>query len=148
MQVPLEVSVQLRYLFQDKGNRGKELLKMYAKRLNATIYRHAKKLLADKSVDKIKYNHGRPRRVLPRDKRLILCQIHIIREQYGSSTVKRLGVSAGVRKDVSDETVRRVLRDAGYRFFYSRKKSLLKKGDLKKRRKFARKFNKILTDNL
>ena len=28
-QVPLEVSVNLRYLYKDKGIRGKELLKMY-----------------------------------------------------------------------------------------------------------------------
>ena len=146
MQVPLEVSVDLRYLFQDKGIRGKELLKMYPKLSKATIYRHAKKPLADKTVDKRKHNHGRPRKISPQDKRLILRQIHILREQYGSFTIKRLRVSAGVRKDVSDETVRRVLRDAGYRFLHSRKKGLLKKDDLKKRRKFARKFAKMLTD--
>ena len=55
-------------------------------------------------------------------------------------------VSAGVRKDVSDETVRRVLLGAGYRFLHYRKKGLLKKDDLKKRHKFARKVTKILTD--
>ena len=49
-------------------------------------------------------------------KRLILRQIPILGEQYGSFTIKRLRVSAGVRKDVSDETVRLVLRGAGYRF--------------------------------
>ena len=56
-------------------------------------------------------------------------------------------VSAGVRKDISDETVRRVLRGAGYQFLHSRKKGLLKKDDLKKRRKFARKVTEMLTDN-
>ena len=55
-------------------------------------------------------------------------------------------VSAGVRKDVSDETVRRVLRGAGYQFLHSRKKGLSKKDGLKKRRKFARKVTKMLTD--
>ena len=30
-QVPLEVSVHLRYLYQDKGVSGKKLLKMYPK---------------------------------------------------------------------------------------------------------------------
>ena len=148
MQVPLEVSVHLRYLFQDKGIRGKELLKMYPKLSKATIYRHAKKPLADKTVDKRKHNHGRPRKISPRDKRLILRQIRILREQYGSFTIKRLRVSAGVKKDVSDEIVRLVLRGAGYQFLHSRKKDLLKKNDLKKRRKFVRKVAKMLIDKL
>ena len=135
-QVPLEVSVNLRYLYQDKGIRGKELLKMYPKLL-IKLY---------KTVDKREHNHGRPRKVSPRDKSLILRQIPILREQYGSFTIKRLRVSAGVRKYVSDETVRRVLRGAGYQFLHSRKKDLLKKVDLKKKRKFARKVTKMLTD--
>ena len=36
-------------------------------------------------------------------------------------------ISAGVREDASDETVRRVLRDASYRFLHSRKKDLSEK---------------------
>ena len=61
-------------------------------------------------------------------------------------TTNKTVKSAGVRKDVSDETVRRVLRGAGYQFLHSRKKDLLKNNDLKKRRKFARKVTKMLTD--
>ena len=49
-------------------------------------------------------------------------------------------------KDVSDKTVRLVLLGSGYRFLHSRKKDLLKKDDLKKRRKFGCKFSKMLTD--
>ena len=70
----------------------------------------------------------------------IFCQIPIRRQQNESFTIKRLRVSAGVRKDVSDETVSGVLRGAGYRSLHSRKKALFKKDDLKKRHKFARKF--------
>ena len=47
---------------------------------------------------------------------------------------------------MSHETVRRILRSAGYRFLHSRRKSLLKKEYLKKRRKFSRKVTKMLTD--
>ena len=54
IQVPLEVSVHLRYLYQDKNVRAKELLRMYSKLSKATIYRHAKKSLADETVDKKK----------------------------------------------------------------------------------------------
>ena len=104
------------------------------------------KPLADKTVDKRKHNHDRPRKISPRDKRLILRQIRILREQYGFFTIKRLGDSAGVRKNVSDETMTRVLHGAAYRFLHSRKKGLLKKNNLKKRRKFAHKVAKMLSD--
>ena len=87
---------------------------MYPKLSKATIYRHAKKPVADKTGDKRKHNHGRPIKISPPDKHLILRHIPVLREQYGSFTIKRLGVCAGVRKDVSDETVRRVLRGAVY----------------------------------
>ena len=145
-QVPLEVSVHLRYLYQDKGIRGKKILKIYPKLSKATIYRHHKKPLADKTLDKLKHNHGRPRRISPWDKHIILHQIHILREQYGSFTIKRSRVRAEVKKDVSDETVRHVLHGAGYRFLHFRKKGLLKKHDLKKRHKFAQKVAKMLTN--
>ena len=143
-QVPLEVSVHLRYLYQEKDIREKEILKTYPKLSKATIYRRTKKPVADKTVDKRNHNHGRPREISPRDKRLILCQIALLREQYGFFTIKRLRVCAGVRKDESDKTVRHVLHRTGYQFSHSRKKSLLKKVDLKKRRKFSRKVTKIL----
>ncbi len=40
--VPKETSIYMRYLFQDKGLRGDELLKRFPKYSKATIYRHAK----------------------------------------------------------------------------------------------------------
>ena len=40
-QIPLEVSIHIRYLYQDKGLRGKELLKKYPMCSKASIYRHA-----------------------------------------------------------------------------------------------------------
>ena len=70
----------------------------------------------------------------------------LLREQYRSFAIKRLRVSAIVRKDVSDETVRFILRGAGYRFLHSRKKGLLKRNDLKNRHKFPCKVTKMLTD--
>ena len=63
-----------------------------------------------------------------------------------SFTIKRLRVSTGVRKYLSDETVRRILHGAGYRFLHYRKKGSLKKDDLKKRCKFSRKVTKMLND--
>ena len=103
---------------------------MYPKLPKEGIYQHAKKPKADKTADKRKQNHGRLRKISPRDKRPILRQIPILREQYGSFVVKGLRYAVGVRKDVSDETGRPILRGAGYRFLRSRKKGLLKKNDL------------------
>ena len=70
----------------------------------------------------------------------------LLRNQYGSLTIKRLRVSAIVRKDVSDETVRFILRGASYRFLHSKKMGLLKRNDLQNRRKFPCKVTKMLTD--
>ena len=50
---------------QDKSIRGKAVLKMYTKLSKATIYRHAKTPAADKTINKRKYNHDRPRKVSP-----------------------------------------------------------------------------------
>ena len=71
-QVSLEVSVYLRYLYQEKDIRGKELLKIYTALSKATIYWHAKKHVADKTVDERNLNHGRPTKISPRDELLIL----------------------------------------------------------------------------
>ena len=119
---------------------------MYLKLSKAAFYRQAKKPVADETVEKRKRNHGRLIKISPRNKHLILRQIPILWEQYGSFTIKRLRVSTGVRKYLSDETVRRILHGAGYRFLHYRKKGSLKKDDLKKRCKFSRKVTKMLND--
>lgn len=90
--------------------RGKELLKMYTKLQKATIYFHFKELQ------------------LTQEKPVILRQIPILREQCWSFTVKLWRVSAWVRKDISNETKRRVLHGASYQVLHSRKKDLFKKG--------------------
>ena len=64
---------------------------------------------------------------------------------YTIKAILVLRVSTGVRKDVSDEAVKRVLCGAGYQFLHSRKNGLLKKGDLRKKWKFNHKVTKMLT---
>ena len=76
-QVPLEVSVHLRYLYQDKCIREKQILKMYPKLSKAIIYGHAKEPAVDQFVDKRKRNHDKPRKISPRGKHLVLRQICI-----------------------------------------------------------------------
>ena len=75
---------------------------MYTKLSKATTYGHAKKPVAEKTVD-----HGRPRKISSRDKGLIFLQIPILRQQHGSFTISPLRDSAKVMNDVSGETVSR-----------------------------------------
>ena len=118
---------------------------MYSK---ATIYRHAKKTIGASVVfDKRTKNKGRPRKLTDRDRRSLLRQVPLLREAVGSFTTKRLRVAAGIDVNVCDETVRRVLRQAGYRYYHSRKKGLLTKMDLQLRLKLARKVRRLLPQN-
>ena len=61
-----------------------------------------------------------------------------LRETLGSFTIQKLRLTAGINKNIHDETVRRFMRSKGYRYYHSRKKGLLTKLDLLKRVKFCR----------
>ena len=145
-RVPLAVSIHWRYLHQDQKKTWKEIaaLKKYAKYSKATICRHTKRPIGDDVIDKWKNNKGRPPKRTARDKRIILRQVEILRRDYGYFTTKRLKVFAGVSPEISDETVRRVMRAAGYRYLHSRKKGVLSRKDLNIRYKFAKKVRKLL----
>ena len=91
-----------------------------------------------------KYNQGRAQNLTERDKHNILRQVEILRRDYGYFTTKRLKVFPGVSADVSDETVRRVLRANGFKYTHSRKKGVLSRRDLDIRFKFAKHVRKRL----
>ena len=145
-KIPLQVSVHLRYLYQDKGVRGKELLKVYPMYSRTSIYRHAAKPIIEKKLT-VRSKNGRPCILSPRDKRSILRQIPILRKTIGSFTIRRLRLAVGIsRTTCCDQTIRRVLHSAGYKYYHSRKKGLLTKKDLAQRLKFARKVKRMLSD--
>ena len=148
IKIPLEVSLHLRYLYQDLGIRGKKLCDKYKQFSKASIYRHAKKPIGSLAVDKRKHNPGRPPKLSERDKRSILRQVDVLRDSVGHFTSKHVRVSAGVESRVSDETVRRVLRGHGLRYKHARKKGLLTQKDLKARLAFARKVRRKLNPNI
>ena len=146
-KIPLHVSIHLRYLYQDRGVRGKQLLQKYPMYSRTSIYRHAKKPITAEPVDDNRHrNKGRPSKVSARDKRAIFKEIPRLRESVGSFTCKRIRIAAGVESDVCDETIRNVLRAAGYGYRHSRKKGLLTKEDLQKRLRFCRKVKRVLSD--
>ena len=75
VQMPLAVSIRIRYLFQRKGVRGKELLKMFPKYSHRSIYHHDAKAFDSAEGDKQNLNTGRPRKLTDRDETTIIQEI-------------------------------------------------------------------------
>ena len=149
VHVPKETSVYMRYLYQDKGVRGKKLLKAFPKYSKATIYRHIKLPVGDtNSFDKRKQNNGRPRKLTARDERNLVRELKKCRTTTGSFSASRLRTAAHISPDVSLWTIRRALKRNGYHYLHSRKKGLLTRKDLTRRYQFARKTNKLTPRNL
>ena len=93
--VPKETSIYMRYLFQDKGLRGNELLKRFPKYSKATIYRHAKLPINDVATfDKRKHNKGRPRKLSIRDERNIIRHLRLCRTTIGYFSTSKLRTMA------------------------------------------------------
>ena len=90
-KIPSHVSFKFRYLFQDKGIKGKELSELYSEYSRANLYRHAVKSIdSTQVVDKRKFNKDRPKKVSLREERITLREISKLREEFGSFAIKRL----------------------------------------------------------
>ena len=95
--VPKETSIYMRYLFQDKGLRGNELLKRFPKYSKATIYRHTTQPIDEvTSFDKRKHNKGRPRKLSIREERNIMRHLRICRTTVRSFSASRLRAMASI----------------------------------------------------
>ena len=100
------MSFRLRYLFQDKGVRSKELLKLYPEYSRTSLYQHAVKSVdSTQIVDKHKFNKGRPKTVSLREERIILRKICKLREKFGLFAIKSLRLVSGLGDKVCDQTV-------------------------------------------
>ena len=143
------MSLRLRYLFQEKGVRGKELLKLIPEYSRTSLYRHAVKSIDSTQVcDKRKFNKGRRKKVTVREERVILREIRKLRKEFGSFAIKRLRLVSGQGNKICDETVRNLFKKKRYKFLHSRKKGLLKPKDLKERQKFSRKVKGTFKKNI
>lgn len=111
----------------------------------ATLYRHAKYPLDGRDpVDKRKFNPGRPQLLDGRDYRAVRRQLKVLRALEGTFTSSRLQASIPkLATSISNTTLRRALQKMGYGYRRTRKKGLLKKQDLNKRLKFARRIKKL-----
>lgn len=143
----MEVSIYLRYLYQDLGIRGQELLKRFPEYPKTSVYRHAKMEIGAVKYDGRHKNTGRRKKLTERDERNIFRKLEHLRGSMGTFSSKEIQKSAGLsEKDISNRTVRRCLNARGYQFLQCRKKGLLTAADLKKRLKFARTCKKLLSD--
>jgi len=139
--VPLTISLHWRFLHQDLGWTSTQIMGMrkYKTFSKATICRHMKKPTDECLVDRRKFNKGRPPKLTERQQRGILREAERLRRTDGHFTIKRLKTLVGI-KDVSDETVRRVFRRAGFRYTHS---SVLRRGDLRQRMRFAKRVRRF-----
>lgn len=141
-----DVSVHLRYLYQDKGCKLSELCKRYPEYPRSTIHRHMKLPIKMERGDKRKLNKGRPSLLTSRDRRNIKTAIKKLRSSQGPSfNSKRIAVEAGVNH-VCDRTVRRYLKSENYSYCHLRKKGLLSENDRKVRVEFAESVKKVKGD--
>ena len=145
-KVPLEVSIHLRYLYQDMKLPLKELMKRYPNLSKTTIYTHCKKPIGTPAADRRHSNRGRPNKLSARDGRRLESSLLKLREEVGDL------FSTDVQRDcpvvqASNRTIRRSLSNMGYNFSQCRKKGQLSKEDCEKRLNFAKRC-KAQPDNV
>ena len=148
-KVPPEISVLMRYLYQDGGWSGNDLVKRFDGRYSkSSIYRHANISTRKLHCDRRKGNSGRLPKITPRNRRKILRQIPKLRKAYGINYgIKELRTYASIPTEISDRTIRRVLYKAGYKDRPARRKGILTENDLKRRLKFAREASKNMSSD-
>lgn len=147
-RMPLAVSVHLRYLHQDLGLKGKDLVKRYPEYPCRTIYYHMKLPICQERVDRRHNNPGRPRKLSLRDERKLVAQINKLRRTAGVFNSKHIQEAAGIsEKSVSNRTVRRRLNKLTYKYLQCRRKGQVTPKDMKKRLHFARKVKRMLPAN-
>lgn len=145
--IPLQLSLVLRYLHQEKGESLKRLTELYPQYTRTSIYRHMKKPIGE--IKQAKTNvikrKGRPRKYTERDERHIIAALKTLREEAGNFSVTDIQNESGLFH-ISRRTIRRILNRMGYRFKQCRKKGILVKEDLDKRLKFAKQCKRLPKD--
>ena len=142
-KMPMEVAVHLKYLHQDGGVSGRDLVKRYPQYSKSSIYRHMKRPIGVNTGDRRRFNKGRPRKLDEREERLLVRQVPLLRKELqGCMTIHDMKEAAGVKKSVSDTTVGRCLNKAGYRLRVSAHKGVLSENDLRIRVQYAKQIRR------
>ena len=99
-KVTIDVSIHWRYLHEDLGKTWREISndkkRGYDKFSKSTICLHMKKKIGDNVLDKRNNNSGRPPKLSLRDKRNIIRQTEVLKNQIGYFTVRRVKMCAGL----------------------------------------------------
>ena len=142
-KISYEASIMLRTMHQVNKISCYRLVQMFGEKYaERSIYRHAKKPLDDDTVDKRVNNKGRPRKLTLRQERNIIRTLMKLRKEEKGFTSLKISQMAGLSHQVSNRTIRRVLKKNGFRYCQSRKKGLVTSRDKLLRRKFASKCAK------
>ena len=123
--ITIRNSCEISALHQHGRVKIKDLVKMFPQYSRASIYRHAKRKIGESilvmpTVPSKK--RGRPHKLSAAEKEKIVISLHTLRDSDGSFTSPRIGVKAGLATKVSNRTIRRVLNNAGYGYYGTRRK--------------------------
>ena len=142
-KIPLDVSIHMRYLYQDKKESINQICKRYPHYAKRSIYRHVKKTIGEKTEDRRHNNPGHPRKLSQRDERKLVQQIKKLRSTTGVFHSKHIQQAAGLSEKIySNRCVRRSLNRNGYQYRQCRRKGQVTQADMKLRLNFARNVKK------
>ena len=133
LRVSHELSIYLRYLYQDQNVSIRSLSRRYPQFSLPTIWRHATKKTEVHPKQKKKGKGGRKPKLSKRDERSIIRALHYARKQDGNFTSNFILVFPGYMTELYA-----VLNKYGYHYRQARRKGLLTESDLKLRMKFAK----------
>ena len=145
-KIPMDVSIHILYLHQDKGEGLKDHILRYPEYSKTSLHRHSKLPIGVNQKDGRHQNKGRKRLLSDRDNRKIIHCLHELRDTVGNFTSTDTQKNSGLKKiQVSNRTIRRSLRRLGYSYDQYRKKGQLAEDDLKRHLIFAEKCQKLPT---
>ena len=141
-KIPIETSIALRIEYQREGKSTRQLSREYGYP-QSTIYRHAIRPMptADQpdTLDRRKFNKGRPRLLSARDERNITRAVNSLRVSEGLSfSADQILAESGVT--CSRRTISKYLHRMGYKKRHLRKKGQLTANDRYIRVQYARQY--------
>lgn len=149
VNIPLDASIRVRYLHQDMGIPGKDIINKYRRYSKSAVYNHIKKSIGDVVPDKRQRNKGGPKVLSQRDERRIVNEVPKLRKDtQGNFTLDDIRKASNVDEGISDSTVSRVLHRQGYALRNKRRKGILTEKDTKLRLKFAKHAKNILAEDI